>query len=72
MNILIFKTDIESAEDVRVIRDLFNTHPVISHWTIDTDDCDHVLRVIPNGLLTEEEVIQLVVKYGFCCELLPD
>lgn len=72
MDILIFRTDIKTPEKVDVVKPLFNNHPHIEHWSIDTDDIDNVLRIESNGSLYENDIINLIKTYGFYCEILPE
>ncbi|UTW62776.1 hypothetical protein KFE98_01065 [bacterium SCSIO 12741] len=72
MKILIFKTDIESEPGVDRVSSLLNEHPIITRWSIDTDDVDNVLRIEAMRSLQEREVIELVAEHGFTCEELPD
>lgn len=71
MGYLIFKTDIESKRKVHALRSVFNHHRNINDWSIDMEDIDNVLRVASEEL-TERDVIDLVNKCGFYCEVLPD
>lgn len=72
MEILIFKTDIGTKRKVRAVSPVLNSLPVISRWTVDTDDIDNVLRIEACGKHAEEEIIELIRSFGFQCEDLPD
>ena len=50
---------------------LFNLHPCISEWSLDTEDVDNVLCVVSLNL-KEKDVIQLMQSKGFVFEALPD
>ncbi|WP_157972960.1 hypothetical protein [Aureibaculum luteum] len=50
---------------------LFNLHPCISEWSVDTEDVDNVLRVVSLNLI-ENDIIQLMLSKSFVCEALPD
>ena len=69
-DILIFKTDLETEGKVREVEPILNTLPNISHWSVDNDDIDNVLRIVSSGSLEEHEVIKLVQHRGFRCETL--
>lgn len=71
MNVLVFKTNLGSSHLIKWIAPLFNLHPYISEWSVDTEDLDNVLRVVSPKLL-EKDVIQLMQSMGFVCEVLPD
>ena len=71
MNVLVFKTNLGSSQLIESIAPYFNSHPCISEWSVDTEDMDNVLRVVPLSLI-EKDVIQLMQSKGFICEALPD
>ncbi|ELR72022.1 hypothetical protein C900_02017 [Fulvivirga imtechensis AK7] len=51
---------------------VFNHHPLIDGWSVDTADIDNVLRIETNGELKETDIINLIKKYGYYIEALPD
>ena len=66
MEILVLKTNIET-NDLSRIKQQFDQLPAIRKWTIDFDDCDHVLRI---ESLTENIlpiVIEKVTALGLIC-----
>ena len=71
MNVLVFKTDI-SEDQVSELESIFDQHPFIIVWNVDTNDVDRVLRVEVSNNLSEGEVIRLVLPKGFNCEVLND
>lgn len=71
MNYLVFKTDIRSQQQVMAIRAMM-VNQKISHWNVDLDDCDHVLRVKNSNRIQEKDVIRLINNCGFYCEVLND
>jgi hypothetical protein len=72
MKLLILKTDIKTNKKVKKMKSVFNNHPVISKWSIDTEDIDNVLRIEADDNLLEDDVKKLVIENGFYCEALPD
>lgn len=72
MKILIFKTDINSKEKMNILKPVFNKYPVITSWSVDTDDIDNVLRIVSPEKLGENDIILLMNTCGFYCEVLPD
>ncbi|MEO9475677.1 MAG: hypothetical protein ABJG41_09080 [Cyclobacteriaceae bacterium] len=72
MEFFVFKTDIESEDRVAVIRREVRKYPVITTWSVDTEDCDNVLRVKASHDLQEGDVIRFIKELGFRCESLPD
>jgi hypothetical protein len=71
MNILVFKTDIHDAPQVKRLAQLFATMPGIHSWNVDLHDCDKVLRIEAAGI-HPATVKTAVRQAGFLCEDLPD
>jgi hypothetical protein len=71
MEILVFKTNIES-KDLPRIKQTFDALPSIKKWTIDFDDCDRVLRVESPSENTLPLVINEVRALGLMCMDLED
>ena len=69
--VLVFKTNILSDEDVEKIGRVLTSESNITRWNIDRDDIDKVLR-IECDQLQPEAVIKLLIDAGFECEELPD
>jgi hypothetical protein len=72
MKLVILRTDIKTKKRVKIMKSVFNKHPIISKWSIDTEDIDNVLRIEAEDNLHEDEVKRLVNENGFYCEDLPD
>lgn len=72
MDLLIFKTNVRFKKNLKVLEEAFSKQPAIANWTVDREDIDKVMRIELAGLLTEEEIIQLVTKLGLHCEVLED
>ena len=72
MRLVILKTNIKTKKKVKKMKPVFNEHPIISKWSIDTEDIDNVLRIEAKDNLLEEDVKKLVAENGFYCEALPD
>jgi hypothetical protein len=66
-NILIFKTNIATAEARHSAGKILDAHMLIQDWNIDLDDEDYVLRVISSEL-TPQDVISTINNCGFFCE----
>ncbi len=69
--VLVFKTNILSDEDVEKIGRLLELEGNITRWNIDRDDIDKVLR-IECDQLQPKAVVKLLHDAGFECEELPD
>ena len=69
-NILIFKTNIRSAEDVNCIKSSLNNHQNIEQWNVDLHDVDCVLRIV-SPCLKHDQIIELINTHGYeCTELM--
>jgi len=71
MTVGIFRTNICTQQDknsvITAVRDHFN----INNCTIDTEDCDYVLRVVAGPKpVADKDIITFVRGLGFQCELL--
>lgn len=72
MQILIYKTSLKTRTKVRHVQQLFDGHPLVNEWSVDTEDCDHVLRVEAMTDLKYSDVTCLLNAFGYYCELLTD
>ncbi|MFY0627463.1 MAG: hypothetical protein JXR07_14270 [Reichenbachiella sp.] len=72
MDYLVFKTNVSSKIGVDQLKPILNTNPVIIDWWVDTKDIDKVLRIKASVRLKESEVVKLLEKEGFYCEVLND
>ncbi|GAB5525809.1 MAG: hypothetical protein Roseis2KO_36810 [Roseivirga sp.] len=72
MKILVYKTSLKTKKKVRHIRPLFDGHPLVTDWSVDTEDCDNVLRVEALTDLKYSDVTYLLNAFGYYCELLTD
>ena len=70
--ILVFKTNLESAEGIERIRPILDDHPEILKWNVDQWDIDNVLRVVVCPPFGPSAVIELVRNGGFDCAELAD
>lgn len=70
-DILVFKTNLASEQDVNAIAPLLDQDNGIEKWNVDRDDIDHILR-IESREHQPSRIIELVRSAGFYCEELPD
>ena len=70
--LLIFKTDIKTKKKIKAVKSILDNLPIISKWSLDTEDIDKVLKIEVSGNLNENDLIRLVEPGGFYCEPLPD
>lgn len=67
MQNLIFKTNIASKADLNEVKTILDNHCLIQKWTVDVEDVDKVLRVVPKGKVTYADIITLLTQQGFSC-----
>ena len=66
-DILVFKTNIKTEPDQQRIKQIFDTHPSIHHWNVDTDDIDCILRVVTRQV-SASEIIRILTETGYQCQ----
>ena len=71
MKIAIMKTDINTREDFRRLRNKLLRIYSVRECTIDLEDVDKVVRVVGDKIKTET-VVNKIKSFGFLCEELPD
>jgi hypothetical protein len=67
MQILVFKTNLTDGKHVDAIGSSLNTHPAISKWNVDREDCDNILRIEANDI-AGKEVETILGNAGYYCE----
>ncbi len=72
MELLILRSTINTQEEVHRVSDRLDNHPSIRRWTVDLDDCDHVLRIEALDALNESDIQLLIRPLGLDCEDLPE
>lgn len=70
MEILLFTTNIQRS-DLAILSAVLEDVTGVEKWTIDLDDCDHVLRIVCNGICSD--VVQdKLSELGFKCQSMRD
>lgn len=67
MEVLVFKTSVQSLESVNRLSPLLNELVGNDRWNFALDDCDRVLRIV-SGSVSAQDAIQLLLGAGFDCE----
>ncbi|MBL7863004.1 MAG: hypothetical protein JNJ65_17710 [Cyclobacteriaceae bacterium] len=67
MEVLVFKTSVQSLESVNQLSPLLNELAGNDRWNFALDDCDRVLRIV-SGRVSAHDAIQLLLGAGFDCE----
>lgn len=71
MEVLVFKTSVETAHGVRRLKPLLDTVAGNDRWNFALDDRDRILRVISESI-SPQRVIRLLSEQGFHCDELED
>jgi hypothetical protein len=70
MKVLLFATNVNTAGDVAHISPAFDTLAGVQQWTVDTSDCDKVLRIIAVADISVQVEI-LLFQRGYTCQRMP-
>ena len=68
MDLLIFKTNINTKKKAFVIQTLLNNFDCITDCSIDLQDIDRVLRIESKIQLNENKIINTLNQHGLLCE----
>ncbi len=68
MQVLVFRSNIESKEKTKSLEPLLDTHKDVINWSIDHEDWDNVIRIVGSKNLTEADVINMIRTNGFYIE----
>ena len=65
MEVLVLKTNVTSKQKAQQLRAVFDNHQLIRKWSVDTEDCDKVLRIEAQNGFGIREAIALMQLQGF-------
>ncbi len=68
MEVYVYKTNIDNLELAQKLSLLFDQRKEIIQWTVDTEDCDKVLRIVSKDQTSEKLYKELVQRSGFFCD----
>lgn len=71
VEVLVFKTDLDTPERISGIKGLLDTTHGICKWNVDIHDCDNVLRVETLGV-SPRRIESVLREAGYYCMELPD
>jgi hypothetical protein len=71
LEVLVFKTDISTEEDLEKLSQILDRERRILKWNIDRADIDNVLRIESRNL-DPAYITKVVGDAGFQCDELPD
>ena len=72
IKVLVFKTNLESEQEVQAVRSILDEHPQILRWNVDQWDIDNVLRIEAWGEPSSTGFMEMIRREGFLCDELPD
>jgi hypothetical protein len=67
MQVLVFKTNLNSVHHIRKVEPCLDIHPHIHRWNVDLHDCDNILRIETENL-QGNEIENLLINAGYYCE----
>jgi hypothetical protein len=70
MEVLLFATNVNTVGDVAQISPALNTLTDVERWTVDTSDCDKVLRVVA-ATNVSAQVEFILSRRGYTCQRMP-
>lgn len=62
----VFKTNIDTETDTKIVGELLDTHEHVIQWSVDISDVDRVLRVVTSEL-QQSDIISLINQQGYHC-----
>jgi hypothetical protein len=71
MLVEVFKTNVQEAQQAKLLVDLLLEHLPGGRINFDLEDCDKILRVQRHEI-SSAEIISLLNQQGFHCEILSD
>ena len=66
MEVLVFKTSVQSYESVAGLKPYLDALAGQGKWNFALDDCDRILRIVSCSIKPEEAVV-LLSNQGFSC-----
>lgn len=72
MNLLIYKTDIDTPQKVGQLATVFDSFESVKSWNVDMDDIDKILRIELVKKTNERDILNSLNSCGIQIEELPD
>lgn len=70
MEVLVFKTSVETSQHVRSLKPLLDSAAGKGQWNFALDDCDRILRIVSG--VDPASAINLLKQNGYECVELED
>ena len=71
MEVLVFKTSVETPQHVKVLKPLLDSAAGKGKWNFALDDCDRILRIV-SARVNPLTAINLLRENGYECSELED
>lgn len=71
MEVLVFKTSVETSHHVRSLKPLLDSAAGKGQWNFALDDCDRILRIVSKHV-NSQTAITLLQNNGYECSELED
>lgn len=71
MEVLVFKTSVETHQHVKLLKPLLDSAAGKGKWNFALDDCDRILRIVSNRI-QPLAAINLLKEHGYECSELED
>lgn len=65
--IIILRSNVDTAADVTRLGLMMDRHTSINRWTVDLEDVDRVIRIEATGI-SPAEIIRLIRSLGYQCD----
>lgn len=66
MEVLVFKTSVQTPQHVRVLKPLLDSTAGKGKWNFALDDCDRILRIVSTHV-NPATAINLLNQHGYEC-----
>ena len=71
MNVLVFKTSVETHEHIKHLAPVLDSLAGCGAWNFDLSDCDRILRIVSDKV-NPEAAAHVLGGFGFVCLELED
>jgi len=72
MEVLVFKTSVETHQHVKSLKPLLDSAAGKGKWNFALDDCDRILRIKSSELIRENSIPDFLQQNGFDAAVLAD
>lgn len=72
MNILVFRTSLQTKKDLQIIARILKVHEQVISWNVDLEDWENILRIEVRHARFQNEIAARIRGLGYQCEELED